>query len=250
MKYISETKRNNSENIKELIKKYQENNNEDVFNELLKETRALRQYSINKIQKQSSITKQELEQECDIALYKAALAYDTQQNGKVTNYIINAMTRAMIRFVRTEQSIIHIPNNRLNANALIRTVINNYEKINGEPPDDDLLLEKIREKDKTMTINDIKEYYKTNLMGNQVSIDDIEYELPNISNIDDEREFMKEKLSILTNCLNEQEIELLKEIYYEDKSFSDISKEHNCSRENIRQKHDRILKKIRKYNRI
>ena len=52
----------------------------------------------------------------------------------------------MIRFVRTEQNIIHIPNNRLNANALIRTVINNYEKVNGEPPGDDLLLERIREK--------------------------------------------------------------------------------------------------------
>ena len=233
----------NKEKIKALIQEYQEKGGDDVFCKLIKETKVLRQYAINKIQRPKSITNRELEQECNIALYKVATLYDTTKDGKVTNYIINAMERAMIHYIRNEQNIIYISNNRHYKNATIRKFIAEYMSEYGETPADDIILATL--KDKHIYEADVFEYHKTSAMGTYTNIDDIEYAVEDT--FEEEEEEQQELAKELLEIAKPHEQELLKMIYYENKSYSDVARELKCSRENIRQKHDRAINRIKKH---
>lgn len=230
----------NKDKIKALIQEYQEKGGDDVFCKLVKETKVLRQYAINKIQRPASITNKELEQECNIALYKVATLYDTTKDGKVTNYIINAMERAMIHYIRNEQNIIYISNNRHYKNATIRKFIAEYVSEYGEMPTDNIILAAL--KDKNIYESDVFEYHKTSLMSNYTEISQIEYATEDVFE-EEERELAEELLKLA----KPHEQELLKMIYYENKSMSDVARELKCSRENIRQKHDRAINRIKKH---
>jgi DNA-directed RNA polymerase specialized sigma subunit len=161
------------EKLKIIVKEYQLKGGDDTFATIVDISKPLINYSIKAMKYPSKITKKELQQECMVALYQSIISYDTSHSGKITNYIITAMKNAMIQYIRNEQNIIHISNNRLTVNSKIRKFISDYENSFGITPDENVIIDGLS--DKNITLQDIVEYYNTMYMNTYDDIYEKEY---------------------------------------------------------------------------
>jgi RNA polymerase sigma factor (sigma-70 family) len=242
-----EKKNNINENIAALIIKFKAASNKDIQNkafcEILKLCEPIIKMVIRKLKYKPPITFEELEHEAEVTLFKLLKKYEVKENGpKFSNYAATYIENSLINYIRKTQNILYISKNQFEKNSKIKKFINEYEIEHDAMPSDDEIM-----KETGMSKNDILNYRETinNEYYDIEEIDDIE-DIDAIIEVNNKDPFKDERLNILFNEINPDEQKFLLQLIENDFNYAKVAKIEKCSRENIRQKYERLITKMKK----
>jgi RNA polymerase sigma factor (sigma-70 family) len=239
-------KNNINENIDKLIVEYKTAKNKELqnktFEEILKLCEPLIRTAIRKVKYKPPVTLEELEQEAMSTLFLMINNYENKtSNMKFSNYAITYIENSLINYIRKTQNILYISKNQFEKNAKIKKFINEYETKNGKMPSDEEIMTIGITKDDLLNYRNTSnnEYY------NIEEIDDIE-DIDAVIGYQENKHFKDDRLNELYEELNPSEQKFMIELVENDLNFAKVAQIYNCSRENIRQKYERLITKLKK----
>lgn len=182
---------------------------------------------------------EDLIQEGRLGLIKAAEKFDPLNGLKFETYAVYNIRYNIQDYLRKESTLIHIPHNRLcKAYRLLRFINTHIQKNNGTPPSRDEM--------------------KGFLCCNEDYLDDIVFIIEILGNQFEKLEEIKiikknqthnkillETIFSFIELLSNKEKIVIKEKYFENRSFRSIGEKLNISHEMVRKIHNSAIKRIK-----
>lgn len=186
---------------------------------------------------------EDLVQDANIALINAAHKFDPSKGFQFTSYCVLAIRQYLIDEIRRNKSGIKF-------GADMRKKMNDLRE----------LCDDLTQRDEYMyTIDEIKSLYpelfteglyRALNSENQIPSDSIDTDFASESDNVDQRidqEYIKKKLHQLLHILTQKQQEVIKKLYFEEKSIEVVAGELNCTRENVRMTRENALRTLRKH---
>lgn len=214
---------NLNDNILEMIEKFRQNEDEE-FPKILDACNKIINYCIKSIEYTPPITYEDLYDCASVKLYEICKKYKPKGDYKFVSYLVTTLNYELINFVHQEQSMIKFP----------RTYWIKYSAQNSGKSDTEEGREIVKFMNNTIYQESLNK--ENDQKEERYSVD--------CYKIDDS--FESEKLNKIFECLDESERKLLLDVYVENESFADIGREMGITREAVRLRFNKILKKIEK----
>lgn len=226
-------KRNINEEIIPMIQEYKEaellNNKERkdyIYSSILDLVAPLIRFCINRVSYKPPITFEELEEVSMVRLLTIINHFDESMDIKFSTFACNDLNFELIRYIRNNQSAIRIPESTQKDNVKIKNKIDAGEYV---------------EKEKVEEYKRISEMLKfKNLEDYDAYSNDYEEMIERIEN--------KEKIQKIMEKLDEKERDLLINIGMYGMTFAEYGRINGITREAVRQRYNKIIKKVRKEN--